>query len=586
MIALIAAPAEAGAAPSGTAKVTVAGLPKSVGAKVLVRGRGVRRQVRRTRTLRGLRPGRYVVIVRKVRFARRTAGIPAGSVALPVRKRARFRVRAKRAARVRVRYGTIRNAKARELVRAPVAVRGPATNPTAIVVKRSVGVRTGTFLTRRPSAQLPAGLFHRVTRVTREGKRGVLRLRPARLLEVFPQLEVAQRIQLRRVPGAVSSQRARAAAFEPLSAALDFGKFSCETEVTGASFGSDLSFSPSAVVDLSIPKGFRGFPTGLPRGQVSLTLAGRTTLSAKLQRSLKCEANQTLPALQGAIPTVPPIPVYAEVGAFGSLKTGAEVKAEAEAAISLTAGFKFKGTNFDRIAVSNSDGGASVSPGAKGELAVGPSVRFGVGVEKVGGDVFLDVKPQLAFSAGSEGCSLDLGGSVAGGVHLGVGKFDKEVTKSFEVPKANLYRCPDAQAPPGGGTPPPPQPTGSERARIAWDTDGSDIDLHVWDPDENHAWYQAQDGIPDGELSSDITSGFGPEIFTDFQSPSNRTLVYGLCYYADNGVGPTTVGLRITDPNGAVRNSSHTLSQTGDSVVVGASPAGAGFTPPPEFCGQ
>jgi hypothetical protein len=124
-----------------------------------------------------------------------------------------------------------------------------------------------------------------------------------------------------------------------------------------------------------------------------------------------------------------------------------------------------------------------------------------------------------------------------------------------------------------------------QRAIITWDTDGSDVDLHIWDQSGNHAWYQDQEGIENGLLSSDITTGYGPEVFSD-TSGTGRKLTYGLCYFADNGVGPTTVTMDITDPNGTIRTVKRTLSGTGSYTIVGRSPEGSGYTPPPGWCGD
>ena len=118
-----------------------------------------------------------------------------------------------------------------------------------------------------------------------------------------------------------------------------------------------------------------------------------------------------------------------------------------------------------------------------------------------------------------------------------------------------------------------------ERARISWDTDDTDVILHVWDSDGNHAWYGADDGVPDAELSSDVTTGFGPEVFSDFLDPSSRRFTYGLCYYSDHDNGPTTVSVKVTDPDGTVHSSSDYLAGGGSYVLLGSSPAGGGYDP-------
>lgn len=129
----------------------------------------------------------------------------------------------------------------------------------------------------------------------------------------------------------------------------------------------------------------------------------------------------------------------------------------------------------------------------------------------------------------------------------------------------------------------PAPPT--HRATVTWNTDGSDVDLHIWDASGNHAWYGEQDGIPDATLSSDITDGYGPEVFSDQGTPPNRVVTYGLCYYDDHDTGPTTATIDITDPNGSIRTYSYTLAGDKSSVLVGRSPAGApGYTPPAGWC--
>ncbi len=51
------------------------------------------------------------------------------------------------------------------------------------------------------------------------------------------------------------------------------------------------------------------------------------------------------------------------------------------------------------------------------------------------------------------------------------------------------------------------------RVVLSWDTDYTDVDLHILDPDGNHAWYSDLTGIPNGELDIDDTDGYGPETF-------------------------------------------------------------------------
>jgi uncharacterized protein YfaP (DUF2135 family) len=60
------------------------------------------------------------------------------------------------------------------------------------------------------------------------------------------------------------------------------------------------------------------------------------------------------------------------------------------------------------------------------------------------------------------------------------------------------------------------QPAGQAQARLriilSWDTDGTDLDMHVVTPGGQHAWY-GERVIRGGALDVDVTTGFGPEIF-------------------------------------------------------------------------
>ncbi|WP_374705015.1 YfaP family protein, partial [Escherichia coli] len=59
--------------------------------------------------------------------------------------------------------------------------------------------------------------------------------------------------------------------------------------------------------------------------------------------------------------------------------------------------------------------------------------------------------------------------------------------------------------------------TGTIRARLrlvlSWDTDNTDLDLHVVTPDGEHAWYGNTVLKNSGALDMDVTTGYGPEIF-------------------------------------------------------------------------
>jgi tetratricopeptide (TPR) repeat protein len=56
-----------------------------------------------------------------------------------------------------------------------------------------------------------------------------------------------------------------------------------------------------------------------------------------------------------------------------------------------------------------------------------------------------------------------------------------------------------------------PQPASDLRVTVSWNTDGTDIDLWVVEPDGTKCFYQHQRTRSGGELSQDQTQGYGPE---------------------------------------------------------------------------
>ena len=111
----------------------------------------------------------------------------------------------------------------------------------------------------------------------------------------------------------------------------------------------------------------------------------------------------------------------------------------------------------------------------------------------------------------------------------------------------------------------------TDRARITWNTQ-TDIDLHVYDEAGNHAYYGEPNAIPSATLSSDNTVGFGPETFTDDESPGTaRTFRLQACYFPSTDGGPTVVSATITDGDGASRSVSVTLEAMGDCAELGTS---------------
>lgn len=83
------------------------------------------------------------------------------------------------------------------------------------------------------------------------------------------------------------------------------------------------------------------------------------------------------------------------------------------------------------------------------------------------------------------------------------------------------------------------------RVLLSWDSDGTDLDLHVVAPDGQHAFYGDR-VVPDGgALDVDVTTGYGPEIYSNATPPSGTYLVY-VNYYGSGSNQQLLTVARIT----------------------------------------
>lgn len=79
------------------------------------------------------------------------------------------------------------------------------------------------------------------------------------------------------------------------------------------------------------------------------------------------------------------------------------------------------------------------------------------------------------------------------------------------------------------------------RVVLSWDSNGTDLDLHVVTPDGSHAWYGNRVLKDGGALDVDVTTGYGPEIFSSAAPPKGTYLVY-VNYY---GSGADTSAITV-----------------------------------------
>lgn len=64
------------------------------------------------------------------------------------------------------------------------------------------------------------------------------------------------------------------------------------------------------------------------------------------------------------------------------------------------------------------------------------------------------------------------------------------------------------------------------RVVLSWDSDMTDLDLHVVSPDGQHVFYGKRVGNNGGALDVDVTGGYGPEIYAIPSPPKGNWQVY------------------------------------------------------------
>lgn len=108
------------------------------------------------------------------------------------------------------------------------------------------------------------------------------------------------------------------------------------------------------------------------------------------------------------------------------------------------------------------------------------------------------------------------------------------------------------------------------RVTLTWDTPGTDVDLWLTGPDGEKVFYGSRAGKAGGTLDTDVTTGFGPETYTQARMPKGTLRVQAHAYRIDR---PTRVELTTVRFEGTPDEERRTfraiLLRTGDVVEVG-----------------
>lgn len=110
------------------------------------------------------------------------------------------------------------------------------------------------------------------------------------------------------------------------------------------------------------------------------------------------------------------------------------------------------------------------------------------------------------------------------------------------------------------------------RVVLNWDTDNSDMDLHIFDPRGEECSYSHKATELGGRISSDVTGGYGPEEFLLKQAIPGTYKVRAKYFGTrqQSLIGATTVSLELYlhYASGKVENKSALLRLTGDGRMV------------------
>jgi len=85
---------------------------------------------------------------------------------------------------------------------------------------------------------------------------------------------------------------------------------------------------------------------------------------------------------------------------------------------------------------------------------------------------------------------------------------------------------------------------------LNWETDANDVDFHIYDSNNGHAYYGQREGAPPGVLYGDLVQGWGPECFTIPQKANAFPYRMEAHYYSAGPMGFGMGKLEIIDSKG------------------------------------
>ena len=438
---------QASASTRGAVTISTRGLPRGQAASIVISGPGYHGHLSVARaTVRGLRPGTYVLDFRPVLIKRGSDRVITGATAYPAKGRFTVRVRSRRTTRLVGVYSGIVNPTVKLLPNPVLSVVGNAKDPLAVVLPAGTSApAVGTIFTSAPSATLPYGLVSRVTRRTRQGGLLLVSLRAVPVADATPELSFQGSLPL-EPSAAAASASAHISSNCSSPSLLDFGAHLDSVEVRRAFLGA--------------------WPP-----QLELTVAVRTTESLGVSAAaLGINCDWTIAELgpyQEAIPVGPiVVPVYATFPVTAGIHVNGTLNVGTFNVASTTVANVAAGGDYNEASLTQQgsnvwvSGSPSISGSAKLSTSIG--VQAGIGVAKAA-NVHLqaDFGPELDWTSGQD-CKLLLN---MGSLSAGVSVFGRSLnTPSFTPWQAQLWSgChPSASPGPGPTSGPTPSPTTPE----------------------------------------------------------------------------------------------------------------------------
>lgn len=113
-------------------------------------------------------------------------------------------------------------------------------------------------------------------------------------------------------------------------------------------------------------------------------------------------------------------------------------------------------------------------------------------------------------------------------------------------------------------------PPTSLKIFLFWDTDNTDLDLHVKEPNGKECYYGFPETSLGGRLDVDVTTGYGPEVYT-MEYPNRGTYEIFIHYYGGEELTEATVVVILNEGTSKEKRTTYTmmLTKKGEKIYVG-----------------